>query len=68
VILDRQDNVILNVGELITNQAVDRSRQEGVLDILLSSVYDKKPELSAGDLRAPAPGEESLEPRDQGSA
>jgi uncharacterized protein YrrD len=68
VVLDRQDNVILNVGELITNEAVDRSRQESVLDILLSSVYDKKPELSAEDLRAPEPGEASLEPRDQGSA
>lgn len=68
VILDRQDNVILNVGELITNQAVERSRQEGVLDILLSSVYEKKPELSKEDLRAPEPGEASLEPRDQGSA
>lgn len=51
VILDRQDNVILNVGELITNEAVERSRQVGVLDILLSSVYDKKPELSTEDLR-----------------
>jgi uncharacterized protein YrrD len=68
VILDRQDNVILNVGELITNQAVERSRQEGVLDILLDSVYDKKPELSTEDLRAPEPGEASLEPRDPGSA
>jgi hypothetical protein len=68
VILDRQDNVILNVGELITNEAVERSRQEGVLDILLSSVYDKKPELSTEDLRAPEPGEASLEPRDPGSA
>jgi sporulation protein YlmC with PRC-barrel domain len=64
VILDRQDNVILNVGELITNQAVERSRQEGVLDILLSSVYDKKPELSTEDLRAPESGEASLDPRD----
>jgi len=68
VILDRQDNVILNVGELITNQAVERSRQEGVLDILLDSVYDKKPELSTEDLRAPESGEASLEPRDPGSA
>jgi len=68
VILDRQDNVILNVGELITNQAVERSRQEGVLDILLDSVYDKKPELSTEALRAPDPGEASLEHRDPGSA
>jgi uncharacterized protein YrrD len=67
VILDRQDNVILNLGELITNQAVEHSRQEGVLDILLSSVYDKKPEFSTEDLRAAEPGEASLEQRDQGN-
>lgn len=68
VILDRQDNVILNVGDLITNQAVERSRQEGVLDILLSSVYDKHQNSLQTDLRAPEPGEASLEQRDQGSA
>ena len=61
VILDPQDNVILNVGELITHQAIERSRQAGVLDMLLSSVYDKDPELSQGELRAPEPGEASLE-------
>lgn len=67
VILDRQDNVILNIGELITNEAVERSRQEGVLDILLSSVYDKTPEFSTEDLRAPEPGAASLEQRDPDS-
>lgn len=61
VILDRQDNVILNVGELITHQAVTTARQAGVLDMLLSSVYDKDPELSQDELRAPEPGEASLE-------
>jgi uncharacterized protein YrrD len=61
VILDRQDNVILNVGELITHQAVNQARQAGVLDVLLSSVYDKEPELTTDDLRAPTEGEASLE-------
>ncbi len=61
VILDRQDNVILNVGELITHQAVESARRSGVLDMLLSSVYDKDPELSQDELRAPEPGEASLE-------
>lgn len=63
VILDPQDNVILNVGELITHQAVERSRQVGVLDILLSSVSTKDPEISQEELRAPEPGEAAL-PRD----
>jgi len=44
-ILDREDNVLLNVGELITHQAVDRARRAGVLDILLSSVDYREPEL-----------------------
>ncbi|MDQ5852218.1 MAG: photosystem reaction center subunit H, partial [Chloroflexota bacterium] len=61
VILDPQDNVILNVGELITHQAVERARQAGVLDMLLSSVYEKDPEISPEELRAPEPGEASLE-------
>lgn len=61
VILDPQDNVILNVGELITHRAVEQSRSAGVLDILLTSVYDKDPELDPDELRAPEPGEASLE-------
>ncbi len=61
VILDRQDNVILNVGELITHHAVQEARQAGVLDMLLSSVYDKDPEITQDELRAPEPGEASLE-------
>ena len=61
VILDKQDNVILNVGELITHKAVEDARQAGVLDMLLNSVYDKEPELSQAELRAPEPGEASLE-------
>ncbi len=61
VILDKQDNVILNVGELITHKAVEDARQAGVLDMLLSSVYDREPELSQAELRAPEPGEASLE-------
>lgn len=61
VILDPQDNVILNVGELITHHAVERSRAAGVLDILLTSVYHKDPELAQEELRAPEPGEASLE-------
>jgi uncharacterized protein YrrD len=68
VILDRQDNVILNVGELITNQAVTDARQAGVLDILLSSVYDKDPELTQDELRAPEPGRDSLEQRERNAS
>ncbi len=61
VILDPQDTVILNVGELITYEAVRRARQAGVLEVLLTSVYEKDPELSQEEQRAPEPGEASLE-------
>jgi uncharacterized protein YrrD len=65
VILDRQDNVILNVGELITHEAISRSREAGVLPMLLDSVYTREPELSPSELRAPVPGEAKLEPRER---
>lgn len=38
VILDKQDKVILDVGELITYQVIEKARQANVLNILLSSV------------------------------
>jgi uncharacterized protein YrrD len=61
VILDPQDNVILNVGELITHKAVQQAEQGGVLNILLNSVYIKNPEISEAELRAPERGIASLE-------
>jgi uncharacterized protein YrrD len=61
VILDRNDEVILNVGELITHQAIAISRQADVLEVLLDSVYTEKPRLSLDELRAPEPGRASLE-------
>ena len=64
VILSPQDDVILNVGELITHQAIDSAQQGGVLDILFSSVYDKTPELSTQELRALEPGSASLKHRE----
>ncbi len=53
VILDRNDGVILNIGDLITHQAVADARQSGVLDILLDSVYTETPKLTVNELRAP---------------
>lgn len=43
VILDQQDNIILDFGELITYQAIRRARQANVVDILLSSVNNNDP-------------------------
>ncbi|BAY26777.1 PRC-barrel domain-containing protein [Calothrix sp. NIES-2100] len=60
VILDPQDNVILNVGELITHSAVRQAEESGVLNILLSSVYTKEPEISDQELRASEHGMAAL--------
>jgi uncharacterized protein YrrD len=60
VILDRHDEVILNVGELITHQAIAVSREADVLEVLLDSVYTEKPNLSLSDLRAPESGKAAL--------
>lgn len=61
VILDLQDNVILNVGELITHEAIRLAEQGGILNILLNSVYIKNPVISEAQLRAPERGMASLE-------
>lgn len=61
VILDSTDNVILNVGELITHRAVHQAQASGVLNILLSSVYTREPEISEQELRASAHGTAALE-------
>lgn len=60
VILDRNDGVILNVGELISHKAIDSARAAGVLDILLNSVYVETPHLSLDELRAPGAGSAAL--------
>jgi hypothetical protein len=56
VILGQHDEIILNVGELITHRAIASARQAQVLDLLLNSIYTGSPQLSLDDLRAPQPG------------
>lgn len=65
VILDPQDHVILNVGELITHRAVHQAEVGGVLNVLLGSVYTKEPEISDHELRASEHGTAALEFHDQ---
>ncbi|MBF6613131.1 MAG: PRC-barrel domain-containing protein [Chloroflexi bacterium] len=61
VILDSNDDVILNTGDIITNRAVQAAREAGVLDVLVDSVYTERPKLDIMNLKAPKPGEASLE-------
>lgn len=42
VVLDHEDNVVLERGEIITHKAIEQARQAGVLDILLGSVASDK--------------------------
>jgi uncharacterized protein YrrD len=60
VILNRHDEVILNVGELISHKAIDSARSAGILDVLLDSVYTETPHLSIDELRAPEKGTAAL--------
>jgi uncharacterized protein YrrD len=60
VILDRDDEVILNVGELIGHKAIDGARSAGMLDVLLDSVYTETPQLSLQELKAPEKGRSAL--------
>ncbi len=41
VIMDQENNVILNIGDLINHKAIKEARQAGVLDTLLASAYQK---------------------------
>ncbi|MBD3885440.1 PRC-barrel domain-containing protein [Phormidium tenue FACHB-886] len=60
VILNENDEIILNVGDLITHQAIEAARLAGVLDVLLSSVYTQSPEFSKAEMSAPEHGKASL--------
>jgi uncharacterized protein YrrD len=53
VILDREDNVILNMGDIITHQAVQRAHESGGLDSLLASVYRGEVQFTKEEMRAP---------------
>lgn len=60
VILDSGDGVLLNIGELVTHQAIVEARQADVLDILLGSIYDEAPNMTRHDMKAPSDGHAAL--------
>jgi uncharacterized protein YrrD len=53
VILDRGDDVVLNLGDIITHQAIQRAHESGGLDSLLASVYKGTVEFDKAEMRAP---------------
>jgi len=60
VILAKDDTVILNTGDIITNKAVEDARRQDVLDILLDSVYDQTPDITPEMLRVQGHGKDAL--------
>jgi uncharacterized protein YrrD len=57
VILDREDNVVLNLGDIITHQAIQRAHESGGLDSLLAATYKGTVEFTKEEMRAPAEAE-----------
>ena len=61
VVLAPDDSIILNVGEIVTNRAVDAARAGNVLDILLGSVSHEGAQVDPMATRPTEPGRASLE-------
>lgn len=60
VILAQDDAVILNTGDIVTNKAISRAREENSLDILLDSIYEADPDITPEMLRVTESGEAAL--------
>jgi uncharacterized protein YrrD len=61
VILDLDDRVILDLGDIITHAAIQRADEAGALDSLLSSVYKGDVTFAKEEMRIERAGEASLE-------
>jgi uncharacterized protein YrrD len=60
VVLDRQDQIILNIGEIITHRAVEQARASDVLRILLGSVSTETPVIDPLSVRPDEHGQAAL--------
>jgi uncharacterized protein YrrD len=60
VVLNRDDSIILNVGEIITHKAVEQARASDVLGILLGSVSTETPHINPADVRPNETGSAAL--------
>lgn len=61
VILDRSDEVILDLGDIITHEAVQRAYEAGILDSLLDSVYRGDVSFDRDEMKAAADGTSTVE-------
>ena len=60
IVLAQDDTVILNTGDIITHKAIRMGRDNGVMDVILDSVYDEAPEITPEMARATEPGTAAL--------
>ncbi len=69
VMLDRDDSVILDLGDLVTHQAVQRADDAGLLGSLLASVYKADDvTFSRDELRARIEGDSTVEKASGGAS
>jgi uncharacterized protein YrrD len=66
VILDLEDHVVLDVGDIVTHRAVQQAHEAGALDSLIGSVYTAQIQFDKAELRAQRPGAASLEQAEGG--
>lgn len=60
IVLAQDDTVILNTGDIITHKAIHMGRDNGVMDVILNSVFDEEPNLTPEMARATEPGAAAL--------
>ena len=60
IVLAQDDTVILNTGDIITHKAIRMGRDNGVMDVILDSVYDEEPEITPEMSHATKPGAAAL--------
>jgi sporulation protein YlmC with PRC-barrel domain len=61
VILDREDNVVLDLGDIISHGAIQRAHESGGLDSLLASVYKGTVEFSKEEMRVRVEAEATVD-------
>jgi len=68
VILDRDDEVILDLGDIITHQAVQQANDAGLLDTLLDSVYKGDVTFERDEMKAKVTASSTIENASGGAA
>ena len=69
VFLDRDDSVILDLGDLVTHQAVQRANDAGLLDSLLACVYKASDvTFTRDEMRAEIAGDSTVDKASGGAS